>query len=135
MFGSNMKKLLIPIFTLFLMSCSYYTTKAPLKTLSEKYDPSKLNLNQGYNSYVKNMHLEDGTEIGIIYLKDGTQSKYWFRSHHLVDDIGGTWFAMGNGQKKYMAGWFCCEVQLPKEQLASLKDLESFINEHHGISP
>jgi len=62
-------------------------------------------------------------------------SKYWFRSHHLSDDIGGTWFFMSDGTKAYIAEWFCCELQLPKQQFKSLLELKKFIKNHHGIKP
>ncbi len=130
-----MNKILILTIVLLLIGCSNYSTKEPLRELNKKYDPSALKLKQGYNSYVQNTHLEDGTEIGIIYLKDGSYAKYWFRSHHLVDDIGGTWFLMSDGQKEYMAGCFCCEVQLPENQPSNLKDLKRLIDECHGLKP
>ena len=99
------------------------------------HDPSSLTLERGYNDYVQRSLLTNGTETGIITLADGSSSKYWFRSHHLVDDIGGTLFKMSDGTTTYMAGWFCCEVQLPGKQIESLDELKAFIREHHGIGP
>jgi hypothetical protein len=34
-----------------------------------------------------------------------------------------------------MAGGFCCEVQLPEEQFATLADLRRFIVKHDGTPP
>jgi len=51
-------------------------------------------------------------------MQEGSTSKFWFRSHHLVEDMGGTWFQMSDGTTSYMAGQFCCEVQLPEPPLA-----------------
>jgi hypothetical protein len=42
---------------------------------------------------------------------------------------------MSDGTRSYMAGWFCCEVQLPDDQLAPLDALKKFVREHHGIAP
>lgn len=103
--------------------------------IAHNNDPKKLNLENAYNTYVKRAYLEDRIEIGIIYLEDGSTSKYWFISHHISRDIGGTWFFMSDGRKEYMAGWFCCEVQLPEKQLESLSDLRKFIKKYHGEAP
>ncbi len=127
------------VLVLSLVGCANYPSKEPVHELTLKLDPATLTLKQGYNSYVQRIIIpEEKIETGIIKLKDGSSSKYWFRSHHLVDGIegiGGTWFKMSNGTEKYMAGYFCCELQLPDEQPSSLKELMEFINEHHGISP
>ena len=120
---------------LLLAGCTNYSTKAPLEKITEQYDPSSMQLQQGPYSYAKRASLEDGTELGIIWMKDGSSSKYWFRSHHLVNDIGGTWFSMSDGRKMYMAGYSCCEIALPKEQFESLSDLRKFVRKHHGRIP
>jgi hypothetical protein len=92
-------------------------------------------LQRGYNDYVRRAILTDGTEVGIITCRDGSSSRYWFRSHHLTHDDGGTLFRLSDGSEVFMSGWFCCEVQLPEQQLASLVELRAFIREHHGVSP
>ena len=112
-----------------------YPSKAVLRIVMEEHDPSTLELAPAYNDYVRRASLTNGAETGIILMKDGASSQYWFRSHHRGDDIGGTWFRMSDGTTSYMAGWFCCEVQLPEEQMASLDDLKAFIRRHHGTSP
>lgn len=98
-------------------------------------DPVSLSLARGYNDYVRRAFLADGTEAGIINCRDGTSSRFWFRSHHLTHDDGGTLFRFSDGTEVFMSGWFCCEVQLPEEQLASLVDLRAFIREHDGVRP
>ncbi|MBW2561790.1 MAG: hypothetical protein JRE40_13175 [Deltaproteobacteria bacterium] len=127
------------ILLLVVSGCAKYLSKEPIHKLTLKLDPAKLTLEQGYNSYVQRIVLpEDEIETGIIKFKDGSSSKFWFRSHHFVDEIdgiGGTWFKMIDGKEKYMAGYFCCELQLPDEQLSSLKELTEFIKKHHGTSP
>lgn len=130
-----MKIQAILIVALFLAGCASYPSKSPLKSAMLQHDPSSLELEAGYNDYVRRAFLSDRTEVGIIQMKDGATSKYWFRSHHLVDDIGGTWFQMSDGTTTYMAGWFCCEVQLPEKPIESLDELTAFIRKRHGTSP
>ena len=131
----RMKTRWIIALVMLLSGCFSYPSKAPLKSMMQQHDPARVTLEQGYNDYVHRAILEDGTEIGIIQIKDNSSSKFWFRSHHLVDDIGGTWFQMSDGTTSYMAGWFCCEVQLPEKQLKSLDELKEFICQHHGDNP
>ena len=130
-----MRRIGIFLAVLLLAGCARYPSKAPLRSTMQQHDPSALTLDAGFNDYVRRSFLEDGTEVGIIHLKDGSTSKYWFRSHHHVDDMGGTWFQMSDGTTTHMAGWFCCEVQLPVNQLASLDELKAFIRKNHGVSP
>jgi hypothetical protein len=130
-----MKGILLTSVCLALAGCTVYPTKALLKRISEQYDPATFELERVYDCYWQRAFLDDGTEIGIIQMKDGSYAKYWFRTHHLVDDIGGTWFLMSDGKEMYTAGDFCCEVLLPKEHFETLDDLKRFIREHHGTSP
>lgn len=131
----KMKTQAILMTALLLAGCGGYPSKAPLRGIMQRQDPSSLKLEAAYNDYVRRAFLKDGTEVGIIRMKDGSTAKYWFRSHHQADDIGGTWFQMSDGVHVYMAGWFCCEVQLPRQQFASLGELTAFIHEHHGADP
>lgn len=118
-----------------MAGCSRYPTKEPLRQTMMKNDPSTMDLEPGFNKYVDRAILADGTETGIIHCKDGSLSKFWFRSHHLCKDIGGTWFSMSDGKEVYMGGRFCCEVQLPDEQMKSLAELRKFIQEGDGLAP
>ena len=131
----RMKIRLSIILAMLFAGCSSYPTKAPLRGVMQRHDPSSFTLKQGVNAYVRRTHLEGNTEVGIIKMQNGSSSKYWFRSHHLGDDIGGTWFQMSDGATSYMAGLFCCELWLPKEQFASLADMKTFIQKHHGTAP
>lgn len=73
--------------------------------------------------------------MGIIKCKDGSSSKYWFRSAHLTGDLGATLFHLSDGTQLLMSGGFCCEVQLPKDQLASLDDLRAFVKKNDRVKP
>jgi hypothetical protein len=134
-FGKMKMRRYFIVVVLLLAGCARYPSKDLLQSIMQQHDPLSLTLEPGYNDYVRLAILKDGTEVGIIQLQDGATAKYWFRSHHLVDDMGGTWFQMSDGTTTYMAGWFCCEVQLPEAQFKSLDDLKAFIRKHHGTSP
>lgn len=112
------------------------TTKAPLKRISKRVDPATLRLEPGHVPFISHTILDDGTEVGIITMKNGSTAKYWFRSHHLDSgSIGGTWFAFDDGTRLYMSGYFCCNVDLPGGQPSEPDDLKRFIWKHHGTSP
>jgi hypothetical protein len=102
---------------------------------SQRNDPRGMALNPGFNSYVRQIHLPDGTECGIVTMKDRSEVCYWFASHHLTRDHGSTLFRFTDGSERIMAGCFCCEVQLPESGLADVKDLHAFINRHDGLTP
>jgi hypothetical protein len=97
-----------------------------------------MTLDRAFNNYVRSTHLKDGTETGIITFADGDSACFWFLSHHLADDvedIGGTFFKSSDGSTAFMSGYFCCELQLPDKQLASLVELRSFIKTYDGVHP
>ena len=106
-----------------------------LNEVSKQFDPAKLELNQGFNTYVRRTHTEKGVELGYIVFADGDRAKFWFWSHHLSGDMGCTLFEFSDEKRIYMDGWFCCEVQLPETQLKSKAELKAFIHEHNGMSP
>lgn len=110
-------------------------TQTDLERISATSDPSTLRLQSGYNNYVRRAILTDGTEAGIITCRDGSSSRFWFRSHHLTDDDGGTVFRFSDGTMLFMSGGFCCEVQLPEQQFATLSELRAFIKRNDGLRP
>jgi hypothetical protein len=132
--GGVVRTFLLITFALVLTGCASHT-RSDLVRISTASDPSSLTLERGYNDYVRCAILPDGTETGIISCRDGSSSRYWFRSHHLTHDDGGTLFRFSDGSEVFMSGWFCCEVQLPEQQLASLVELRAFIRQHDGVRP
>jgi hypothetical protein len=102
---------------------------------SAKYAPKSQTLHKGYNDYVRCVHLENGIETGIITCQDGSTSDYWFLTHHISKDKGGTLFRFSDGSEVYMTGYFCCEVQLPEQPFASLSELRDFIQKRDGTGP
>jgi hypothetical protein len=129
-----MRALLLMMFTVLVSGCGSHT-RSDLERISAASDPASLTLAPAFNDYVRRVILADGTETGIISCRDASSSRYWFRSHHLTHDDGGTLFRFSDGTAIFMSGYFCCEVQLPEEQLASLAQLQAFIREHDGINP
>lgn len=110
-------------------------TRRDLLRISAASDPISLNLEPGFNAYVRSTSLADNTEVGIIMSRDGSSARFWFRSHHLTGDDGGTLFRLSDGEELFMSGYFCCEVQLPEEAFASLDELRAFVRKYDGTSP
>lgn len=129
-----MRRTALLLVCLTLASCEK-SSRSYLERARKQNDPATMKLGPAYNNYVRRAFLTDGTETGIIQLKDGSSARYWFSSHHKSKDLGGTIFAMSDGSEKFMSGYFCCEVQLPETQLASLNELRAFIRRGDGERP
>lgn len=129
-----MKLLPVAILSLLMVGCSQ--TVSNLRETKNDHPISSLELEVGYNEYVHRAFLkEEKIECGRIGFADGDYADYWFQSHHMTDDAGYTLFAFSDGKEKVMEGWFCCEVQLPEEQLKNKNELMLFIAKHHGVWP
>ena len=113
-----------------LSSCENATEGKLLEVRkSTKFDETKQK--KGFDSNIKREHKE-GIEYGVITLENSEKVKYWFQSHHISEDgIGGTLFELPNGKLKFIEGYFCCEVQLPKK--GKFKNSEEFIAEMEKI--
>lgn len=121
---------------LILLVLTITSTKARLKALSQRVDPAQMQLKPGWAPYVRYAVLDDLTEVGIIKARNGSYSRYWFRSHHLTGDDGGAWFAMSDGTRVYMSGYFCCDVQFGAvEAIEDLEHLKQLIRKHDGTPP
>jgi hypothetical protein len=130
-----MRRTALILLCLTLASCQKPASRSYLDGVRKHNDPATLNLEPAYNDYARRTILPDGTETGVIQFKDGSSAKYWFRSHHRSEGIGTTLFAMSDGSERFMSGYFCCEVQLPETQLASLDELRAFISKTDGERP
>jgi hypothetical protein len=129
------KRVLLVLPILLFVCFARNPTKESLRAKTKTFHPNDTQLEPGYNSFVKRAFSEDNIEYGIIAIKDGTKVKYWFKSHHLVDDSGGTWFELPDRKMIYMVGGFCCEVQFPEEGFKTVSDLKRFIQQRHGRRP
>ncbi|MFT5915320.1 MAG: hypothetical protein ACI81T_001821 [Bacteroidia bacterium] len=80
--------------------------------------------------------IESGIQYGKIDVKDGSQIKFWFLSHHRTSlgDIGGTLYEYPSGERIFCSGYHCCEVFLPK-MVESIADFKSFAEQTDGIYP
>lgn len=98
-------------------------------------DPRSLDLQPGFASYMRTAHLPDGTECGVFSTTDRSDIQYWFASHHLTRDLGSTLFRFSDGSERVMAGYFCCEVQLPEAGFGDVKEVQAFIDLNDGKRP
>ncbi len=99
-----MRALLVIAFAAILTGCASRSQRE-VERASATSDPASLTLDRGYNDYVRRAILTDGTEAGIISCRDGSSSRFWFRSHHLTHDDGGTLFRFSDGTQVFMSGF------------------------------
>ena len=129
-----MKRLLSMAILLLLLGCGEKSREA-VDIAATEIDPTKIELESASTAYSKRKFLDTGIETGMITLGDGETVRYWFQSHHHSDDIGCTRFQFSDGSVRYLHGGFCCEVELPKEQIASRAELAEFIADKDGLAP
>ncbi len=129
-----MRTLIIITLVVTLTGCDS-RSKRDVERASAASVPTSLPLTPGFNDYVRRAILSDGIEVGVITCRDGSSAHFWFSSHHRTRDDGCTLFRFSDGLRVFMTGYFCCEVQLPEKQFASLAELRGFIREHDGVSP
>lgn len=86
---------------------------------------------------VRRAFTKEGIEYGIITLQNGEKIKYWFESHHMSkDQMGGTLFEMPDGELVFIRGYFCCEVQLPKNgRFENSKEFLEEMKKVDGVEP
>lgn len=105
---------------------------------SSLQDPSAMVLElPGPQVSIRRTPLTNNIEAGLITLGDGTRVRYWFCSHHLVGagDPGAALFRLPDGSDLWMDGYFCCEMDPPREALVSLTALRSFVSAMDGQRP
>ncbi|MFC5270699.1 hypothetical protein [Adhaeribacter terreus] len=129
-----LKPLIILITISLLISCQNKTEKELLGFI-ENNKFNYTNLERGYNENVERK-FKRSVEYGIIKFPNHDTVKYWFLSHHIANDgYGGTVFELPNKEKKFIKGYFCCEVQLPNngnynDAVSFLKQMEKLNNTH-----
>ena len=88
------------------------------------------------NKSVQSNLNDSGVEYGIITLDNTQKVKFWFVSHHHMSDKGGTIYEFPNGEKKFISGMHCCEVQFnDSEALYDLSTFKSYIDLKNGRTP
>ena len=96
-----------------------------------RHDPSTLKLRGTYPPLIQSTSISSGLQTGIVALPDGEEVKFWFVSHHVAGP-GCTRFDFRDGTRRYMTGsYFCCEVQIPDQDVKNRSDLIAFIKAHH----
>lgn len=116
------------------ISCTSESEKFLEEKLSkEVFDFTKL---KAKSKLVASNISNDGVEYGIITLNNNQQIKFWFVSHHIISGKGGTIYEFPDGEKIFISGMHCCEVQF--QDANSLKDLstfKSYIEVNDGLKP
>lgn len=108
---------------LLCISCTTESERFLEKQLSEEnFDFTDLKTKNKSVQY----NLDKDVQYGIITLNNKQEIKFWFVSHHFMSDKGGTIYEFPNGEKKFISGMHCCEVQFNNDE--SLKDLSTFKN-------
>ena len=118
---------------LLCISCTTESERFLEKQLSEEnFDFTDLKTKNKSVQY----NLDKDVQYGIITLNNKQEIKFWFVSHHFMSDKGGTIYEFPNGEKKFISGMHCCEVQFNDDE--SLKDLSTFKNyleAKNGLKP
>lgn len=118
---------------LLCISCTTESERFLKDRLSEEnFDFTDLKTNNKSVQY----NLDKDVQYGIITLNNKQEIKFWFVSHHFMSDKGGTIYEFPNGEKKFISGIHCCEVQFNDDE--SLKDFSTFKNyleAKNGLSP
>lgn len=77
-----------------------------------------------------------GVQYGIITLYNKQEIKFWFVSHHFMSDKGGTIYEFPNGEKKFISGMHCCEVQFnDMESLNDVSTFKNYLEAKNGLRP
>lgn len=120
-----------------LGSCTTKTERILRNKLNtENYDFSKLKSGVGNVRYAK----KDNVQFGIIRLENNDTIKFWFLTHHITNDKGGTIYEFPNGKKEFYSGFHCCEVQFIKNGIEPIKfsdsaDFKKFVEKYDGVKP
>lgn len=83
---------------------------------------------------------EKGIQYGTIALNDGEYVKFWFLSHHLTNDMGGTIYEFPGGERHFYAGMHCCEVQFSQNltesrTFADAAAFRDYVTQYDGLQP
>lgn len=108
---------------LLCISCTTESERFLEKQLSEEnFDFTDLKTKNKSVQY----NLDKDVQYGIITLNNKQEIKFWFVSHHFMADKGGTIYEFPNGEKEFISGMHCCEVQFKDDE--SLNDISTFKN-------
>ncbi len=105
-----------------------------IETVDFNFDNLTLGMNDVGSNYSNEI------QYGKIFFENGESVKFWFVSHHNVNDYGGAIYEYENGETQFCYGYHCCEVQFPNSSntnfsFTSVNDFKKFISETDGIQP
>ena len=112
-----------------------WRSRGEVDRVSVAWDPDKLELTKGFDSYVRYAFKVQDCQTGVIEMGDGERVKFWFVSHHRSRDWGCTKFVFADGTVRYLDGAFCCEVKLADERPKDRAALNAFLDTREGINP
>jgi hypothetical protein len=110
-----------------------HESRRVLDEIASRFNPDNLKLESHRDSRVSSTRI-DGIQVGRINIENQFVS-FWYRSHHISDDLGSTRFEFSDGGVHYLDGYFCCDVSLPASSLETKSDLLAFIEAKSGSSP
>lgn len=118
---------------LLCISCNTESERFLEKQLSEEnFDFTDLKTKNKSVQY----NLDKDVQYGIITLNNKQEIKFWFVSHHFMSDKGGTIYEFPNGEKKFISGMHCCEVQFNNhESLNNLSTFKNYLEAKNGLRP
>ena len=128
-----MKKIVIVALFLLLfagIAWLFFSARFRVDVAALKYDPNTQKLSVTYPPLIRATSIPGRIQTGLVTLADGETVKYWFISHH-IDGPGCARFDFSDGTRRYIYGsYFCCEVQIPEDQVKTRQDLISFLETH-----
>ena len=126
-----MKKVFIVLFLLIVGAVVLiFRARLTADFSATRHDPSTLKLRVTYPPLIRSASISSGVQTGIVALPDGEEVKFWFVSHHVAGP-GCTRFDFDDGTRQYIYGsYFCCEVQIPADQVKTKQDLIAFLEAH-----
>lgn len=128
---------LIFILVILLISCATESEKILTKNIeSEDFNFTKFKDNFNNISY----NIKDNIQYGLIHLENGEDVKFWFLTHHVTSDMGGTFYEFPDGKKEFYSGLHCCEVQFYEngklgKKFKDASELRNFLIENDGLQP
>jgi hypothetical protein len=103
-----------------------------LQALSEKYDPSAMQLKSDVEGYIEFAVTSERVQVGKINLENRSSIKFWFLSDHVNHGKSLAIFEFPDGTRAKMDGYFCCGVDFVGDKPRSVSDLRRFIQTHKG---
>ncbi|SMC58238.1 hypothetical protein [Moheibacter sediminis] len=141
--SSDKNKILLLVIVIFCIVLFFLFRKSESqrileeKLVTETFDFENFSM---HDKYVISNRKND-IQNGFILLKNGEKVKFWFLSHHLTSDDGGTIYEFQDGEQIFCEGTHCCEVQYfefgknKREELIDSKAFRAHVKKYDGSSP